>query len=104
MQLGFAIIPLIHFCSDKKTMGQFAIRPLVRIVAWIIAAILVYLNVRLLLGEAIDFFEKSQSIWWKSLIVAAGAIVTALLIYIIAYPLIEKRKQKKIISANASAC
>ena len=25
LQLGFAIIPLIHFVSDKKTMGKFAI-------------------------------------------------------------------------------
>ncbi|MCK7557033.1 divalent metal cation transporter [Chitinophaga sedimenti] len=25
LQLGFAVIPLIHFVSDKKTMGTFAI-------------------------------------------------------------------------------
>ena len=30
MQLGFAIIPLIHFVSDKKTMGSFAIKPAVQ--------------------------------------------------------------------------
>ena len=28
LQLGFAVIPLIHFVSDKKTMGSFAIKPL----------------------------------------------------------------------------
>jgi manganese transport protein len=27
LQLGFAIIPLIHFVSDKKTMGIFVIKP-----------------------------------------------------------------------------
>src|SRR5215218_5623001 len=27
MQLGFAIIPLIHFVSDKQTMGAFVIKP-----------------------------------------------------------------------------
>jgi manganese transport protein len=26
LQLGFAVIPLIHFVSDKKTMGEFAIK------------------------------------------------------------------------------
>src|SRR5204863_2324549 len=44
LQLGFAIIPLIHFTSDKKTMGKYAIRPLVIVLASAIAAILVYLN------------------------------------------------------------
>ena len=29
LQLGFAIIPLIHFTSDKKTMGKFVIKPFV---------------------------------------------------------------------------
>ncbi len=34
LQLGFAIIPLIYFVSDKKTMGKFAIKPLAKITAW----------------------------------------------------------------------
>ena len=46
LQLSFAIIPLIHFVSDKKTMGAFAIKPHVQVLAWTVAAILVYLNVK----------------------------------------------------------
>lgn len=95
MQLGFAIIPLIHFCSDKKTMGEYAIRPIVQVTAWIIAAILVYLNVRLLVGEAIDFFETSRSVLWKVVIVAGAVVVTGLLLYIILHPLLAKRKAPK---------
>src|SRR6202012_2223919 len=34
LQLGFAVIPLIHFTSDKKKMGKFAIGPIVKIMAW----------------------------------------------------------------------
>jgi len=34
-QLGFAVIPLIHFNSDKKLMKEFAIKPWVKILAWI---------------------------------------------------------------------
>jgi len=30
LQLGFAIIPLIHFVSDKKTMGEFVINNLTK--------------------------------------------------------------------------
>src|SRR4029079_10264095 len=44
LQLGFAIIPLIHFVSDKRTMGRFTIKPVVQVLAWLIASILVYLN------------------------------------------------------------
>jgi manganese transport protein len=96
MQLGFAVIPLIHFCSDKKTMGEYAIRPLTQIVAWIIAVILVYLNVRLLIGEAVDFFETSDSMFWKSVIIAGGVIVTMLLVYIVVQPLIKNKSKKDI--------
>ena len=92
MQLGFAVIPLIHFCSDKKTMGEYTIKPLVQVLAWIIAAILVYLNVRLLVGEAIDFFETSESVFWKSVIVSGGVIVILLLVYIIMQPIVKRKK------------
>ena len=33
LQLGFAVIPLIHFTSDKKRMGTFAIKPWVQLLA-----------------------------------------------------------------------
>jgi manganese transport protein len=41
LQLGFAIIPLIHVVSDKKTMGTFAIKPLTKMLAWLITSVLV---------------------------------------------------------------
>ena len=47
LQLGFAIIPLIHFVSDKTTMGNFAIKLPTKIIAWLVACILIFLNVRL---------------------------------------------------------
>src|SRR6187200_1842309 len=48
MQLPFAVIPLVKFVSDKRKMGQFAISRSVAAVAWIVAAIIVALNVKLL--------------------------------------------------------
>ncbi len=93
MQLGFAIIPLIHFVSDKKTMGQFAIKPIVQATAWIIAAILVYLNVRMVLNEADKFFTTSSNLFWKGLIIAAGLFFLGLLVYIIFYPLFSRKRK-----------
>jgi manganese transport protein len=47
LQLPFAIIPLIHFTSDKRKMGNFANAPWVKSLAWLTAAIIVGLNLRL---------------------------------------------------------
>jgi manganese transport protein len=94
MQLGFAVIPLIHFCSDKKTMGVYAIKPLVQIAAWAVASILVYLNVRLLVGEAIDFFETSDSIFWKGIILAGGLILALLLVFTILFPIVKTKVKR----------
>ncbi len=48
MQLPFAIIPLVQFVSDRKKMGTFVIPKYVAAIAWLIAAIIVVLNLKLL--------------------------------------------------------
>ncbi|MCG2631887.1 Nramp family divalent metal transporter [Bradyrhizobium sp. WYCCWR 13023] len=48
MQLPFAVIPLVRFVSDRRKMGQFAIARYVAATAWIVAGVIVVLNVKLL--------------------------------------------------------
>jgi manganese transport protein len=48
MQLPFAVIPLVRFVSDRRKMGQFAIPTWVAAIAWIVAGVIVVLNVKLL--------------------------------------------------------
>ena len=95
LQLGFAIIPLIHFTSDKHAMGKYAIKPLVIVLASLIAAVLIYLNIRMVVEQASDFFATSNSIFWKTLIILAGLFFLSLLAVATIYPL-RKRKQKTI--------
>src|SRR5205085_10077762 len=45
MQLPFAIIPLIHFTSDRSRMGSFTNRGWVRVLAWASAVVVITLNV-----------------------------------------------------------
>jgi len=97
LQLGFAIIPLIHFTSDKKTMGSFAIKPIVQIAAWLIAAILISLNLKMLINEASSVFE-GDNFTAKLFLVVAGILFSTLLLYIILHPLISKKK--KTVSIN----
>ena len=47
LQLPFAIIPLIHFTSDRSQMGEFANALWVKVLAWLTAVIIVGLNLRL---------------------------------------------------------
>jgi manganese transport protein len=93
MQLGFAIIPLIHFVSDKQTMGSFAIKPLVQAFAWLIAMVLIYLNVRMVINEAGDFFATSDSLFWKSLIIIGAILFSLLLLYTVFFPFFSKRQK-----------
>jgi manganese transport protein len=93
MQLGFAVIPLIHFVSDKQTMGSFAIKRHVQVFAWLIASVLVYLNVRMVINEAGQFFASSDSLFWKSLIVAGAVLFGVLLLYTTIFPFFSKRQK-----------
>ena len=52
MQLPFAMIPLIHFTSDRRRMGAFANKLWVQVLAWITAAVIVGLNVRLVIASS----------------------------------------------------
>ena len=48
MQLPFAIIPLVRFVSDKRKMGVFVVPRWVTMIAWLVAGVIVVLNVKLL--------------------------------------------------------
>ncbi len=53
LQLPFAIIPLILFVSDRRKVGAFTITRPWLILSWIVAAIIVVLNVKLLVDTAL---------------------------------------------------
>ena len=92
LQLGFAVIPLIHFVSDKNKMGEYAIGIKIKIFAWIIAAILVYLNSHLVIDFVGDFFQNSNSLILKIGLVILVVLFLALLLFITFYPLTLKNK------------
>jgi manganese transport protein len=103
LQLGFAIIPLIHFVSDKKTMGSFAIKPIVQAAAWLITAILVYLNLNMVIGQASDYFASSNNLIWKTVIIIGGLAYVLLLIISILYPLIKRNWKNVLVQMHPEA-
>lgn len=93
LQLGFAIIPLIHFVSEKQKMGVFAIKPATQILSWLVAGILVYLNLKMVFGEGIGFLQNNHSLIGKTMVVAGLVVLVILLITVMAIPLLKKRKE-----------
>jgi manganese transport protein len=95
LQLGFAVIPLIHFVSDKTTMGEFVISPLTKTAAWIVAAILVFLNGRLVLEQLTAFYIADIAVIWKYLMVIPIGWIVWLFLVMTFIPILKKRKAKK---------
>ena len=93
LQLGFAIIPLIHFVSDKSKMNGFHISKTTQAVSWIIAAIIVSLNAKLVYDEITSWLETSEhsTIIWLTVVPLAFGFL-ALLLYIIVKPFINRAK------------
>lgn len=77
-------------------MGIFTIKPIVQVLAWLITSVLVYLNVRMVIEQAADFFVHGDSIFWKALIVVGGILFLILLVVAIVYPLMSHRKVKDV--------
>ncbi|SFC52389.1 Nramp family divalent metal transporter [Flavobacterium phragmitis] len=99
LQLGFAIIPLIHFVSDKSKMNGFHISKTTQVVSWIIALIIVSLNAKLVYDEITSWLENSNHpviLWFTVIPLAFGFL--GLLLYIVFKPFIAKAKSKKVIN------
>jgi len=96
MQLGFAVIPLIHFVSDKTSMGKFAIKLPVKILSWLIALVIVVLNIQLVVSEVQRWFNSSHHPVVLALVVIP-IIVTllVLLVYLTLLPIVRKMKAGK---------
>lgn len=91
LQLGFAIIPLIHFNSDKLQMKQYAIKNWVKILAWLSAFIIVGLNVKLVYEEVSGWINDSPGSMIIYLVVVPVLIlVSALLLYVFLSPFFKK--------------
>lgn len=96
LQLGFAVIPLIHFTSDKEKMGKFAIKPVIKILAWSCALIIVGLNVRLIFVTIEEWLALTDNkILLMSTIVPVAVIAGILLLYITLLPFLKKPGREK---------
>ncbi|MXV50208.1 Mn(2+) uptake NRAMP transporter MntH [Pedobacter sp. HMF7647] len=93
LQLGFAIIPLIHFVSNKYEMKQFAIKTWAKVFAWISAIVIISLNVKLVYEELHTWLTTTAHDWWIFLVIFPMILgIVFLLLYVFIFPLIRTPK------------
>jgi manganese transport protein len=77
-------------------MGIFTISIPTKIAAWLAAAIIVGLNVKMVIGQIQDWLTMSDSIWLRVLVVPFSLFCLFMLFYITFAPLLRKMQEKKI--------
>ena len=97
MQLSFAVIPLIHMVSDRRRMGAFAIRPATKALAWACASVIVFLNVKLVIGEVGGWvaLEGAAGTAARFVAIPVFAAVGLLLLYVFAEPILFAGRGKR---------
>ncbi|WP_091394520.1 Nramp family divalent metal transporter [Arachidicoccus rhizosphaerae] len=98
LQLAFAIIPLIYFVSDRYQMGKFAIKKRTELLGWLVAALLIYLNLNMVYGEIKDLFATNGQWVWKIVAVVSTAGYIALLAATFWYPFKERKNKRLVIT------
>lgn len=102
LQLGFAVIPLIHFVSDRSKMGAFTIPAYVKVLAWLCAIIIVGLNVRMVQGQLHDWLQSSDHPLLRFLVLPLVIFSGVMLLYITFAPLFRKKKEKEMHAPHGS--
>jgi len=87
LQLGFAVIPLIYFVSNKQLMGNYVIPSWQKIVSWIMVSIILVLNLKMVLNEVAQYYSQTTHPFLFSIIVIPLIVLCLLLLmYILIVP------------------
>jgi manganese transport protein len=99
LQLGFAVIPLIHFTSSKGLMGKFANSAWVKVLAWVSAVIIVGLNIKLVGEEVATFLDSpyAEKSYLTILLFAVLIYAAVLLLYVTFVPFVKKELEKRMV-------
>jgi manganese transport protein len=97
LQLPFAVIPLIHFTSDRERMGEFANRTWIKILAWTTATVIVGLNLRLAAMTLSEWLSAAGAwktvVWLVTVPCATGLLL--LLLWVTAEPWASRRRARR---------
>ena len=104
LQLPFAIIPLLHFTSNRKKMGEFASRMWVMVLAWTAASLITLLNLKYIYDLIIESIPlgNTQGMLVKYLLMPVSAFLLPLLLWMLVEPIFSKAKISTIVQKATS--
>ena len=87
MQLSFAVVPLIHFVSDRLLMKNFAVPSWVKALSWLIATVIMALNIKLVIDTLGDLVTgEGSNLLVSAAVLCISVFLGALLAYIVFEP------------------
>lgn len=88
LQLPFAVVPLIRFTSSNEKMGPFVNKPVVKGFAWLIAGVIIVLNVWLVVSEVGHMAAAAGAYRWLVLltVIPLSVGLAGLLLWMIVHP------------------
>ncbi len=96
LQLPFAIIPLIHFVSDRRRVGDFTIPRWVQGLAWLVASIILALNIKLVIDEIAKWLAEAGSQAWlvRATMIPLLGLLGLLIVYVTMRPWLRSKFEK----------
>ena len=79
LQLPFAIVPLVHFTSDKLKMGAFTSKLWVKVLAWITSVVIIVLNGKLVYDQILEWVKGDAPLMVSILAVGCSAALALFL-------------------------
>ncbi|KAE7999676.1 hypothetical protein FH972_004082 [Carpinus fangiana] len=80
IQIPFALIPLLCLVSKEQIMGTFKIGPVLKMVAWLVAALVIVINGYLL----VDFFSSEvNGVLFSTVVSGFTAAYVAFIVYLV---------------------
>lgn len=97
LQLPFAVIPLVQFTSDRRRMGIFATGPIMQVVAWSCAVVIVGLNGMLICWQIQEWGADASAAGWNASWIygplgGITIVVMAFLGWVAWYPFLVRRE------------
>ena len=94
LQLSFAVVPLVHFTSDKRRMGVFATPWWGQTIAWIITFIIVSLNGKLVYETIVQGVRENN---WaiQYILLPTTAVLGPLLLWMILEPIWRQLREQR---------
>jgi manganese transport protein len=84
---------LIHAVADDRRMGEFRIPRWVQALAWLIAAVIVSLNVKLVVDQMTGWLQSAGENAWllQITVIPIAGVIALLLIYVTVHPWLRDR-------------